>query len=407
MVLRQSHFSARVGRWSPRSHRRRKAAPTPGCVVWPMLLPPQRPQPRCGRSRAVARSVPKLFLPTSLFTAPEQALATVLVATYVYAALFPGGAADVLALQPDKVVPRLWSLVTSSFYEWNAVSLLTHVGVVFTLGQRLERVWGAPEFLRFVLLVNACVGTATFVAMYALYMGTRDQYYLFTRFGGFQGCVAGLLVAWRQVAPDEAVFGSQLRAKHVLPLYTFTCLCLALLNGAEHHHIGLFLFVLFGAYSGWLYLRFFQTVSHAAGSTSHPSGGVVLMGDPRDEFSFAALWPGPLQIVVENVCSAPCYSLCCTQRRGEAASRGGGGVAIPRLSAVEVYRATVDLVNNAGGAIGDAAPSRDGLLAQRGSALLEQRMAQMSLSLAEGVGVTGQEGGGSGDGSKEKVDDAV
>jgi membrane associated rhomboid family serine protease len=111
----------------------------------------------------------------------HQALASFLVATYVYAALFPGGAADVLALQPDKVVPRLWSLVTSSFYEWNAVSLLTHVGVVFTLGQRLERVWGAPEFLRFVLLVNACVGTATFVSMYALYIATRDQYYLFTR----------------------------------------------------------------------------------------------------------------------------------------------------------------------------------------------------------------------------------
>jgi hypothetical protein len=189
-------------------------------------------------------------------------------------------------------------------------------------------------------------------------------------------------------------------------------LCLALLNGAEHHHIGLFLFVLFGAYSGWLYLRFFQTVSHAAGSTSHPGGAgassVVLMGDPRDEFSFAALWPGPLQIVVENVCSAPCYALCCTQRRGEAASRGGGGggLSLPRLSAVEVYRATVDLVNNAGIGAGDAAPSRDGLLAQRGSALLEQRMAQMTMALAgEGVGVTGQEGGG--DDARKKDDDAV
>ena len=46
-----------------------------------------------------------------------------------------------------------------------------------------------------------------YVTMYALYMVrymvTRDQYYLFIRFGGFQGCVAGLLVAWRQVAPEE------------------------------------------------------------------------------------------------------------------------------------------------------------------------------------------------------------
>ena len=360
--------------------------------------------------RATSELLPVLPHASHSVSPNNQALSSVLVATYVYAALFPGGAADVLALQPDKVVPRLWSLVTSSFYEWNALSLATHCAVVFTLGQRLERVWGAPEFLRFVLLVNAAVGTATFVTMYALYVTTRDQYYLFTRFGGFQGCVAGLLVAWRQVAPEETVFGSQLRAKHVLPLYTLLCLCLALLSGAEHHHIGLFLFVLFGAYSGWLYLRFFQTVSHAAGGTSAHPGGAVLSGDPREEFSFAALWPGPLQIVVENVCSAPCYALCCTQRRGESTAPRGGGVGsspgFQRLSAVEVYRATVDAVNNSGGggAAGDAPPSREGLLAQRGSALLEQRLAAMSLSLTEGVGVTGQEGGEGGSG-KDK--DAV
>ena len=323
---------------------------------------------RSGRVAAI-RTVVTTSTPTA------KVLSTVLVLTYVYAVLFPGGAADALALQPDKVVPRLWSLVTSSFYEWNVLALFIHVTVVFTLGQRVERVWGAREFVRFVLLVNASVGTATFVCMYVLYIASRDQYYLFTTFGGFQGVVAGLLVAWRQVAPEEPVGSTQLRAKHMLPLYVVFCLALAILSGAEHHHIGLYLFVVFGAYSAWVYLRFFQTVAHSSGTLVGASvASSHLRGDPRLEFSFASLWPEPMQACVGNVCSNPCYALCCTTRSAGAGGLAAAGQYTPHgMTAVEVYRATVDAVNTVDG----VAHGRQDVLAQRGNALLEQRLAQL------------------------------
>ena len=44
--------------------------------------------------------------------------------------------------------------------------------------------------------------------------------------------------------------------------------------------------VLWGIFYGWLYLRFFKV---------DPDSLVV--GDPRDDFSFASLFPSPLQYV--------------------------------------------------------------------------------------------------------------
>ena len=31
-----------------------------------------------------------------------------------------------------------------------------------------------------------------------------------------------------------------------------------IMSGGQHHHIGLYVFVLAGSYAGWLYLRYFQ-----------------------------------------------------------------------------------------------------------------------------------------------------
>jgi hypothetical protein len=161
-----------------------------------------------------------------------------------------------------------------------------------------------------------------------LYLCTRDQYYLFAKFGGFHGVTAALLVALRQTAPDEPLGGdaSPLRAlgarnRHLSGAYVLTTLLLALSSGALHHHIGLYLFVLFGTYYGWLYLRFFQPVDVACGARAaaggpdaNPAGGhhPGLRGDPRAEFSFASMWPPALQPAIERL-SAPVYACCCSR----------------------------------------------------------------------------------------------
>lgn len=56
------------------------------------------------------------------------------------------------------------------------------------------------------------------------------------------------------------------------------------MSGGQHHHIGLYVFVLAGAYAGWLYLRYFQVT---------PSG----VGDRSPEFAFHMLFPEQLRCV--------------------------------------------------------------------------------------------------------------
>jgi hypothetical protein len=166
-----------------------------------------------------------------------------------------------------------------------------------------------------------------------LYLCTRDQYYLFAKFGGFHGVTAALLVALRQTAPDEPVGGEAspfralgLRNRHLSGAYVLTTLLLALSSGALHHHIGLYLFVLSGTYFGWLYLRFFQPVHVAcgarAGPDADPAGGKQAAqggprGDPREEFSFASMWPPALQPAIERL-STPVFACCCAPAAGGA-----------------------------------------------------------------------------------------
>ena len=302
-----------------------------------------------------------------------QAIGCTLMGTYLCGLLLPR-ASDELALQPDKVVPRLWTLVTCVLSSRIACavprrskptlqlfllgverpgaahqpsgSVLHRAETGTSMGCRgmhctpltnthtrspISHTPHVQEFLRFILLVSLSVGTGTFVVMYFLYVLTRDQFYLFARFGGFHGVVAGLLVALRQMAGDEApldwmaasLYVRGLRNKHLAPLYVVGTLLLALLNGARHHHVGLYLFVLFGAYSAWLYLRFWQDVSAASGGGcggGASSGQPRLRGDPRPEFSFAACFPEPCHPLITRLLAAPCHRCCCA---GEPSYAGG------------------------------------------------------------------------------------
>ena len=89
--------------------------------------------------------------------------------------------------------------------------MLFDCAALLFLGARVEPVWGVRAYVHFMSIVNLAVGLSTFVTMYVLYMVTRDQFYLFANFGGFHGIVAGLLVALRQLSPEDDVEIAPLR----------------------------------------------------------------------------------------------------------------------------------------------------------------------------------------------------
>ena len=216
--------------------------------------------------------------------------------------------------------------VTAGYYEMSAVGATVDMLGVMYLGRLVEPIWGAAEFVHFVVIVNLCVGACTFVTMYTLYIITRSQFYLFAKFSGFHGILAALMVALRQLLPEERVplpqpLGSVLRIrnKHLPGIYCTATAALCIVSGAEHHHIGLYLFVAFGAYTGWCYLRYFQSRSIRLGDDDEDDvegggggGGSVGVGrgDDSEEFAFAAQFPVFLQPVCRRL-TDPCYALFC------------------------------------------------------------------------------------------------
>jgi hypothetical protein len=209
--------------------------------------------------------------------------------------------------------------------------------------------------------------------MYLLYVFTFDQFYLFAQFGGFQGVVAGLLLALRQVAPDGELPSTLLRAtglrnKHLVGLYLGAAGLCAASSGAEHHHIGLYLFAAYGAHASWVYLRFFQPVAAAVGAGP---GRDALCGDPREEFSFAALWPPPCQPLVARV-TAPLYRIFCVPPSADALA-----------AAAAAHEAAARAAAPAEGRPSSAALGRLEELGARGLRLLQQRMASFGSGAGE------------------------
>lgn len=205
------------------------------------------------------------------------------------------------------------------------------MGGMLFFGRYLEPLWGKQELLRFVLMVNAAAGLATFLAVTLLYLATKSEALLVTPFCSFSGAVVGFAVALKQLIPETELRVAgvvPLRAKFFPLLITCTTVGLAL--------VGLPIYTvphtLFGLLLSWAYLRLVQRKGD-------------LVGDAAESFAFVTLFPEPLQPVL-----APFFSLlallctpllaCCGVGRptGRAepnsnvnVSGGGGGGAGPVL----------------------------------------------------------------------------
>ena len=268
---------------------------------------PPMPASSLARDRAV-EEVERVFrivkeelgvlVKTSTFC--TKLIAGVLACSFVAHLLLGRWTAPILALVPEKTVPRVWNVITSGFYEMNAVSFAVDVLGVLYLGRLLEPIWGTAEFVRFVAVAQVAVGVSAFATMYLLYVCTRSQFFLFAEFGGFHGVLVALTVALRQQLPEERVplpppLGGalRLRNKHLPGAYLVAAGVWSAANGAKHHHIGLWLFAAYGGFAGWCYLRYFQRVQRRKeGSVGGSEDDrEVAYGDDREEFEFAAQFP--------------------------------------------------------------------------------------------------------------------
>lgn len=193
-----------------------------------------------------------------------------------------------LGVTPGYLFPPnfwVWTLVTHGVVEEHVWGVVANVGTVMACGRLLEPLWGALELLIFFAVVNVLAGLLAGLSYLLTYIATFDLDFLFAvRVHGAAGFLGGVLVALKQTMGDTTVLRvPQVRLK-AAPALVLLLLSVLRLSGLLDSAAPLAAFV-YGALSGWVYLRFYQR--HSRGR-----------GDMSDHFAFASFFPEALQPAV-------------------------------------------------------------------------------------------------------------
>eukprot|EP00270_Netrium_digitus_P017913 TRINITY_DN6712_c0_g1_i2.p1 TRINITY_DN6712_c0_g1~~TRINITY_DN6712_c0_g1_i2.p1 ORF type:complete len:346 (+),score=43.95 TRINITY_DN6712_c0_g1_i2:282-1319(+) len=185
------------------------------------------------------------------------------------------------ALVPGRTIPVALNLVTCSYVEKYVLNLCANLLGLLLIARILEPLWGYWEFLFFIIFVNFFTAIFTFITMIVLFYLTLNEDYLYAQVCGFHGAVSGLLVAIKQLMPEQEhqFLSLALRAKWAPSVNVLIHLLVSMLFATPYLKFRLF-FVFFGTYGSWIYLRYFQAKPESA-----------IQGDPSEEFSFATFFP--------------------------------------------------------------------------------------------------------------------
>ncbi|EFN51672.1 hypothetical protein CHLNCDRAFT_139902 [Chlorella variabilis] len=247
------------------------------------------------------------------FTALGKGLAVAIVAGGVLVQVAPSVEGS-LGLIAARAIPRPWTLFSCAFLHANILNSLAYGVAVLFLARIVEPIYGSRELFKYLSIVITLTSFLTVAVVTVLYYATLSSKSspkadhagdkLFRPMGGFEAGLAALLVAVKQLIPDNevALLGGALkfRAKHLPALYAAAMVGGSLALGGAVRVIP---FTLFGTYLGWAFLRFVQT-----------RNGV--RGDLSDEFRLSTFFPQPLQPPVDQVAGA------CTRLTGLGASTG-------------------------------------------------------------------------------------
>ena len=228
--------------------------------------------------------------------------------------------------------------------------------------EKKKPIRGTKEFVAFNLVVNGAAFALTSMTLFFGYMVTFDPELIYAGIGGYTAGLAGLLVALRQVMPEQELLVqgvAAMKAKNAL----FAFLALAFLAAVVGWQpLGNFLLLLFGAFSAWLYLRYVQRKE-----------GEAVRGDPT--FSLGTFFPDGVQHHVDGAVDkveALARSSSRKLWRQGAPSEAAG--ALPASS--EPARPVVVPVNE-----GDLEAARK---RERGQKALAERLAQKAAAMTGG-----------------------
>ncbi|KAL4434357.1 hypothetical protein ABPG75_000798 [Micractinium tetrahymenae] len=250
-----------------------------------------------------------------------------------------------LGLVAARATARPWTLLTCCALSDSVFSALAYAVAVLFLARIVEPIYGGRELLKYLSAVIVLTSFLTVAVVTVLYYATVSSEksshkdglshagdILFRPMGGFEAGAAALLVAVKQLIPDNevALLGGALRfrAKHLPGLYVGLMVAGSLLLGGAVRVIP---FTLFGTYLAWAYLRFAQT-----------RNGV--RGDLSEEFRLASFFPQPLQPPVDRAAGAVTRltglgaAAAAAQQHQAGSYYGMGGSALPGSDAGDAAR---------------------------------------------------------------------
>ncbi|KAH7107056.1 DUF1751-domain-containing protein [Auriculariales sp. MPI-PUGE-AT-0066] len=191
--------------------------------------------------------------------------------------------APILTLQPGVILYQPWTFLTAIFVETNPFSwLFGFISLVLSF-RYLERLWGALEVAKFVLITGVLSNVIACVVNYleTLVLGNAELFLNGQQYFGTTAVQAGILVAFTQIIPEHQVqlFGVlRVRVKGLPTVYVTISTVLCLIGFQAP-----WIIIQFGWLISWVYLRFYKKSGTESGTETY--------GDRSETFAFVYWFP--------------------------------------------------------------------------------------------------------------------
>ncbi|KAI0095096.1 eukaryotic integral membrane protein [Irpex rosettiformis] len=187
-----------------------------------------------------------------------------------------------LVLVPGSSIFYPWTFVTSAFVETTVLELAFTLITIPASLRYLERLWGAVETLKFVVVTIAVSNIIAFGLNWIEYFVLRSPLFLYGMwYHGQMALQIGVLVAFTQLIPEHQVqlFGVLKARVKTLPMAYLTLSTVLCIVGFQCPWI----VIQFGWLVSWVWLRFYKKNSEALGGP--------LYGDRSETFALTSWFP--------------------------------------------------------------------------------------------------------------------
>jgi len=208
--------------------------------------------------------------------------------------------APYLILVPGTSIFFPWSFLTAGLVETSLVELVLTILVIPPSLRYFERLWGAAETIKFIVVTIVASNIIAFGLSWIEYFVFQTPAFAFgIQYHGQMALQAGILVAFTQAIPEHQIqiFGIFKARVKSLPMAYNTFSVVMSIIGYQSPY----LLIQFGWLASYVWLRFYKKNSADA------LGGSTVYGDRSETFAFIMWFPpfahGPVSVLADTLYS--------------------------------------------------------------------------------------------------------